>query len=115
MQTALLESSYNWYHDSIRPIFIKLSNHSGCKLLQITGNEIRPDFAIIKSDDLVLLELTVGFKANMKKNFDRKAKRYQQLLAKLSNKYKFYYVNLSLSAVTLIGKDSLINVCIGKL
>ena len=81
----------------------------------ITGDEIRPDFAFVKSDNLGLLELTVSFEANMKKNFDRKAKRYQQLLAKLSNKYKFYYVNLSVGAVTLIGKDSLINVCIGKL
>ena len=29
----------------------------------------------------------------MKKNFDRKAKRYQQLLAELLNKYKVNYIN----------------------
>ena len=53
----------------------------------ITEDEQRPDFAIVKDDNLLLLELTVGFEANIKKNFDRKAKRYQQLLAKLSNKF----------------------------
>ena len=51
----------------------------------IMGGEQRPDFAIVKDDDLLLLELTVSFKTNIKKNFDRKAKRYQQLLPKLSN------------------------------
>ena len=33
----------------------------------------------------LLLELTVGFETNIQKNFDRKAKHYQQLLAELSN------------------------------
>ena len=50
------------------------------------GGEQQPDFAIVKDDEL--LELTVSFKTNIKKNFDRKAKCYQQLLAKLSNIYK---------------------------
>ena len=80
----------------------------------ITGDEQRPDFAIVKSDNLLLLELTVGFETNIKKNFDREAKRYQQLLAKLSNKYKVYYVNLSLGAIGIIGKDSLIMTAMGN-
>ena len=46
----------------------------------ITGDEQRSDFAIVKSDNLLLLELTVGFETNIKKNFNHKAKRYQQLL-----------------------------------
>ena len=54
----------------------------------ITGVEQWPDFATVKSKTLLLLELTVGFEINIKKKFDRKAKRYQQLLAELSNKYK---------------------------
>ena len=41
-------------------------------------------------------------------------KRYQQLLAKLSNKYKVYYVNLSLGAIGIIGKDSLIMTELGN-
>ena len=46
----------------------------------ITGDEQRSDFAIVKSDNLLLLELTVGFETNIKKNFNHKAKSYQQLL-----------------------------------
>ena len=54
----------------------------------ITGDEKQSDFAIVKSDNLLLLlllllELTVGFETNIKKNFDRKGTRYQQLLAEL--------------------------------
>ena len=79
----------------------------------ITGNEQRIDFAIVKSNNL-LLELTVGFEANIKKNFDCKAKRYQQLLAELSNKHKVYYVNLNLGAIGMIGKDSLIMTAMGN-
>ena len=80
----------------------------------IAGNEQRPEFAVIKSDNLLSLELAVGFETNIKKNFDRKTKRYQQLLAKLSNKYKVYYVNLSLGAIGIIGKDSLIMTAMGN-
>ena len=65
----------------------------------ITDDEQRPDFVIVKADNLLLLELAVSFEVNIKKNFDRKTKRYQQLLAKLSNKYKGNYLNLSLSAI----------------
>ena len=80
----------------------------------ITGDEQRPDFVIVNDDNLLLLELTVGLETKIKKNFDRKAKRYQQLLAKLSNKYKVYYVNLSLGAIGMIGKDSLIMTALGN-
>ena len=69
----------------------------------IASDEQRPGFAIVKSDNLLLLELTVGFES-----FDRKVKRYQRLLAELSNKYKVYGVNLSLGAIGIIEKDSLI-------
>ena len=36
------------------------------------------------------------------------------MLAKLSNKYKVYYVNLSLGAIGMIGKDSLIMTALGN-
>ena len=72
----------------------------------------RPD--IVESDNLILLELTVGFKTNIKKNFDRKAKRYQQLVVELSNKYKVYYINVSFGAIGIIGKDSLIVTAMGN-
>ena len=80
----------------------------------ITGDEQQSDFAIVKSDNLLLFELTVGFETNIKKNFDHKVKRFQQLLAKLSNKYKVYYANLSMGATDIIGKDSLIMTVMGN-
>ena len=123
-ETALLESRYNWRHDSVLLNIYKTIKSQGLQAFVdiegypnpsiITGDEQRPDFAIVKDDNLLLLELTVGFETNIKKNFDRKAKRYQQLLAKLSNKYKVYYVNLSLGAIGIIGKDSLIMTAMGN-
>ena len=123
-ETALLESRYNWRHDSVLLNIYKTIKSQGLQAFVdiegypnpsvITEDEQRPDFAIVKDDNLLLLELTVGFETNIKKNFDRKAKRYQQLLAKLSNKYKVYYVNLSLGAIGIIGKDSLIMTAMGN-
>ena len=63
---------------------------------------------------LLLLELTCSFERNIKKNLDHKVKHYKQLLAELSNKYKVYYVNLSLVAIGIIGKGSLIMTAMGN-
>ena len=120
----MLESRYNWRHDSILLNIYKTIKSQGLQTFVdiegypnpsiIAGDEQRPDFAIVKSGNLLLLELTVGFETNIKKNFNRKAKRYQQLLAELSNKNKVYYVNLSLGAIGIIGKDSLIMTAMGN-
>ena len=115
--TALLESRYNRRHDSILlNIYETIKSQVLQAFVDREGypNQQRPDFTIVKDDNLLLLELTVGFETNINKNFDRKAKRYQQLLAKLSNKYKVYYVNLSLGAIGIIGKDSLIMTAMGN-
>ena len=124
-KTALLESRYNWRHNSILlniykiiksqalQAFVEIEGYPNPSI--ITDNEQRPDFAIVKDDNSLLLELTFDFETNIKKNFGRKAKCYQQLLAKLSNKYKVYYVNLSLGAISIIGKDSLIMTAMGNL
>ena len=104
-KTALLESRYNWRHDSV---LLNIYRTIKSQVLQafvdtgypnpliITGNEQRLDFAIVKSDDLLLLGLTVSFETNIKKNFDRKAKHYQQLLSELSNKFNESYVSNSM-------------------
>ena len=101
-ETALLESRYNWRHDSV---LLNIYKTIKLQVLQafvdigypnpsiITGNEQRPDFAIVKSDNLLLLGLTVSFETNIKKKFDRKAKHYQQLLSELSNKFNESYVS----------------------
>ena len=95
-ETALLGPRYNWRHDSVLLNIYKTIKSQGLQAfvdigylnpLTITGNEKRPDFAIVKGDNLLLLELALGVETNIKKNFDRKVKRYQQLPAELSNKY----------------------------
>ena len=121
----MLQSRYNWRHDSFLLNIYKTIKSQGLQAFVdievypnpsiITGDEQQPDFAIVKSDNLLLLlELTVGFETNIEKNFDRKAKRYQHLLAELSNKYKVYYVNLSLGAIGIIGNNSLIMTALGN-
>ena len=52
-------------------------------IIGVIFDKQQPNFAIVKNDKLLLLELTVGFKTNIKKNFDYKAKRYRHLLAEL--------------------------------
>ena len=72
----------------------------------ITGEDHRPDVVIKHENDLWILELTVGFETNIKKNFDRK-KRYSNLIIELAHSYrKVNYVNLSMGAVGVIGKES---------
>ena len=81
----MLESRYNWRHDSILLNIYKTIKSQGFQAfvniedypdpLIITGDEQRPDFTIVKSDNLLLSELTVGFETNIEKNSDRKAKR----------------------------------------
>ena len=114
----MLESRCNWCHDSVLlniyktiksqelQAFVDIEGYPNRSI--INGDEQRSDFAIVKSDNLLLRELTVGFETNIKKNFDRTTKRYQQLLAELSNKYKVYNVSLGLGAIGTIEKNSLI-------
>ena len=95
----MLESRYNWRHDSILLNICKTIKSQGLQAFVdmegypnpsiITGDEQQSDFAIVKSDNLLLFELTVGFKTNIKKNRDRKAKRYQQLLVEHQISTKF--------------------------
>ena len=76
-ETALLESRYNWRHDSV---LLNIYKTIKLQVLQafvdigypnpsiITGNEQRPDFAIVKSDNLLLLGFTVSFETKLRKN-----------------------------------------------
>ena len=86
-ETALLDSGYNWRHDSILLNIYKKIKSQGLQAFVdikdypnpsvITGGDQRPDVAIVKSYNLLLLELDVGFETNIKKKFDREAKRFQ--------------------------------------
>ena len=54
----------------------------------------------------MILELTVGFETNMKKNTERKGNHYKELISRLNNTYKVRFVNLSMGGIGVIGKDS---------
>ena len=79
-------------------------------LLVMTVEGQRPDFAIVKGNNMLLLELDVQFETNIVKKINRKVKRCEHLLVELSRRCKVYYVNLSLEAFGVIGNDSLIKV-----
>ena len=67
----------------------------------------RPDIVIKLNVCLWVVELTVGFETNISKNFDRKQKNYNLLLSELRNRFKTVtYVNLSMGACGVIGKNS---------
>ena len=67
---------------------------------------------VIKGKLLYILELTVGFETNISKNAERKEQKYADLIENLQrsgeqNKYeKVLFVNLSLGALEIIGKES---------
>ena len=69
----------------------------------ITGDSLRPDFALISPDNtLYILELTVGFETNIVINGKHKAMTNQPILQQLSSQYrKIYFTNLSLSALDI--------------
>ena len=61
---------------------------------------------------MYILELTVGFETNISKNAERKEQKYADLIENLQgrreqNKHeKVLFVNLSLGALGIIGKES---------
>ena len=72
----------------------------------ITGDEKRPDIVIIKENVCMILELTVGFETNTQKNTERKENHYKDLITRLNNIYRVRFVNLSMGASGVIGKES---------
>ena len=119
----LNEGRYTWRHDSILKnladylrlkenlcMHADLERYSSTSV--ITGDDLRPDIVIIKGKLLYILELTVGFETNISKNAERKEQKYADLIENLQgrreqNKYeKVLFVNLSLGALGIIGKES---------
>ena len=54
----------------------------------------------------MILELTVGFETNIQKNTERKGNHYKDLITRLNTTYQVRFVNLSMGAIGVIGKDS---------
>ena len=72
----------------------------------ITGDAKRPDIVIIKERECKVLELTVGFETNLKKNSDRKLKNYADLITRLGTNYDVKYFDLSMGGIGVIGNES---------
>ena len=53
-----------------------------------------------------MLELTVGFETNLKKNSDRKLKNYADLITRLGTNYDVKYFDLSMGGIGVIGNES---------
>ena len=118
-KVSLNEKRWNWRHDSILiniarcmakipgvTVYCDIENSEFHTPSVITGDEKRPDIVVVKEDLCMVLELTVGFETNMKKNTERKLNHYKDLIARLNNTYRVKFVNLSMGGVGIIGKDS---------
>ena len=118
-KVSLNEKRWNWRHDSILLniarfmakipgviMYCDIENSEFHTPSVITGDEMRPDIVVIKGDLCMILELTVGFETNMKKNTERKGNHYKELISRLNNTYKVRFVNLSMGGIGVIGKDS---------
>ena len=72
----------------------------------ITGDEQRPDLLISTPDCLYVLELTVGYESNLRKNAIRKHNKYKELIKNLSKNFKSVkFVNLSISALGVFSNE----------
>ena len=119
-KTFLQEKRYNWRHDSIILSLANLVPRNVSTALYadipgfsspcvVTGEEQRPDIVIKINDSLWILELTVGFETNIRKNYDRKLTNYEKLISDLKKRYsKVTYVNLSMGACGVIGINSML-------
>ena len=115
---SLNEKRYNWRHDSfllnlasiiprnpLTSLYCDIPGFSSPSI--VTGERYRPDMIIRKGNILWLIELTIGFETNILKNLQRKREHYRILIDDLKNRYeKVNFVNLSLGACGVFGKDS---------
>ena len=108
----LHEGRYNWRHDSILKNLVtylkRIRGNLSFELPSvITGEERRPDIVIRDTNKLYIIELTVEFETRISINAERKLKHYKNLCKELSQGFEsVIYVDLSVGALGLIGKDS---------
>ena len=118
-KASLDEKRWNWRHDSILlnisrfmmkipgvTVYCDIESSDFHTPSVITGNEKRPDIVIMKEKLCMILELTVGFETNMQKNTERKELHYKDLISRLRRTYQVRFVNLSMGAIGVIGKES---------
>ena len=114
----LQQGRYTWRHNSILANITKAL--AGLKDVQIyadlpgyacptsvTRSLKRPDLILVhRKENVVVVELTCGFITKVKENSERKQTSYNETLQDLHARYKnATFVNLSMSALGLIGKN----------
>ena len=68
--------------------------------------ELRPDSLAVKGATLYIMELTVGFEANIAKNAARKKAKYEELSRRLNDEYdEVNFVNVSMGSIGVFGKS----------
>ena len=81
----------------------------------ITSDKLRPDILFSTADNILyIIELTLGFEANLNNNASRKKLKYHPLLLDLDEAYdKIEFVNLCISSLGVFGtsSDSFLQMC----
>ena len=74
----------------------------------ITGHNLRPDLLLsLSNKSRYILELTVGYKSNLRSYAERKKQIYRELVQQLKNDYeKVNFVNFSISALGIYDKST---------
>ena len=110
--TYLSEGRYTWRHDpilnflalsfqSVRDSIIYADLPGFINPSAITGNNLRPDLLLVLPNKwLYILELTVGFESNFRKNSRRQHTKYNYLTRQHEHLFsEVKYINLSVSAL----------------
>ena len=110
---------FTWRHDSIlnfiannlpsehiQTIYADLPSFPNPSI--ITGDDYRPNLLILTKDNcLYVLELTVGYETNLRKNIERKYSKYKEMIVEQKKKCRLVkFINLSISALGVFEKES---------
>jgi len=81
----------------------------------ITGDKLRPNILLSTADNILyIIELTLGFEANLKINPSRKKLKHHPFLVDLDKAYgRIEFVNLRTSSLSIFGNslDSFLQMC----
>ena len=116
-KSALREGRYTWRHNSIllnisliikskvKHLYVDLPDYLSPTM--ITGEDLRPDMVNCdNSGKWYVLELTCCYETNISKNISRKEQKYDQLIKDLSTTRDIVFINLVISSIGTIAKES---------
>ena len=116
-KSALREERYTWRHNSIllnlsliikskvKHLYVDLPDYLSPTM--ITGEDLRPDMVICdNSGKWYVLELTSCYETNISKSVSREGQKYDQLIKDLSTTRDIVFINLVISSIGPIVKES---------